>query len=157
MALQRCTNSLSFWLYIWISGLVTSHPLSLACTSAPCCSRYSTTVTRLYPAAKCRGVDCLPSTSLQFTFWRVQSFYMERWRTMSALTWESGIINFIMIPQLHGRKNITLFGVFLVLTFTTSRSPDLEASNSCLSVSKLPVHAPSRNQKIFSITASMTL
>lgn len=34
-----------------------SHPLSLACTSAPCCSNSWTVLTRLYPAARCNGVD----------------------------------------------------------------------------------------------------
>ena len=35
-----------------------THPLSLACTSAPCCNNSWTTRTRLYPAARWRGVDC---------------------------------------------------------------------------------------------------
>lgn len=34
-----------------------SYPLSLACTSAPCCSNSWTVFTRLYPAARCNGVD----------------------------------------------------------------------------------------------------
>jgi len=50
------------------------YPLSFACTSAPCCRRYSTTDTLLYPAAKWSGVDWRPSISLQFTLWIVHSF-----------------------------------------------------------------------------------
>ena len=33
----------------------------------PCCNKNSTTPTRLYPAAKWSGVECLPSKSLQLT------------------------------------------------------------------------------------------
>ena len=34
-----------------------TYPLSFACTSAPCCSKSCTILTRLYPAARWRGVD----------------------------------------------------------------------------------------------------
>lgn len=52
---------------ILIIILQITYPLSLACTSAPCANRYSTTGTLLKPAAKCSGVECLPSKSRQFT------------------------------------------------------------------------------------------
>ena len=45
-----------------------TYPLSLAWTSAPCWSKYSTVATRLNPAAKCKGVEYLPLTSQQLTF-----------------------------------------------------------------------------------------
>lgn len=57
------------------------YPLSLACTSAPWCNRYSTTDTRLYPAAKCSGVEWRPSKSLQFTFWGLQSCWKTKEET----------------------------------------------------------------------------
>lgn len=41
----------------WRKGKL-GYPLSFAWTSAPCCSRSCTTRTRLYPAARWRGVDC---------------------------------------------------------------------------------------------------
>lgn len=56
-------------------AIVGTCPLSLACTSAPCCRRYSTTDTLLYPAAKWSGVDWRPSMSLQLTLWTVHNFY----------------------------------------------------------------------------------
>ena len=39
----------------------------MACTSAPCANKYSTTGTLLNPAAKCSGVECRPSKSRQLT------------------------------------------------------------------------------------------
>lgn len=41
--------------------------MSLACTSAPCCNSICTILIRLYPAAKCNGVDRLPSLAWQLT------------------------------------------------------------------------------------------
>ncbi len=148
MALQRCTNAVFVVLWHLTPCLQHAHRLRAPADTPP------------------QPHGCIPQRSAEVWTAFPQHLYSSRpeeyrastWKDeeQSALTWESGIINFRMIPQLHGRKIITLF-VFLVLTFTTSRSPDLEASNSCLSVSELPVHAPSRNQNIFSITASMTL
>lgn len=51
------------------------NPLSLAWTSALFCSRYSTTPTLLYPAAKCSGVEYLPLASRQLTLSAVHSSY----------------------------------------------------------------------------------
>lgn len=65
---------------------IVSYPLSLACTSAPCCSRYSTTDTLLYPAAKWSGVDWRPSMSLQLTLWTVHSFCRNKHSTCLVLT-----------------------------------------------------------------------
>lgn len=44
-----------------------TNPLSLACTSAPFWRRICTTLDLLYPAAKCKGVDLLPSLAWQLT------------------------------------------------------------------------------------------
>ena len=45
-----------------------AYPLSLACTSAPCFSNSLTTDTLLYPHARCSGVDCNHSNSINNTF-----------------------------------------------------------------------------------------
>lgn len=59
---QKCIKLyFSSYKHWWIPGhwlkTALSHPLSLAWTSAPCCSSSRTVLTRLYPAARCNGVD----------------------------------------------------------------------------------------------------
>jgi len=51
------------------------YPLSLACTLAPFFSKCSTMSMRLYPLAKCNGVDKRPAKSRQLTVCGVQSAY----------------------------------------------------------------------------------
>lgn len=83
-ALPNSNSSTTCFLYLWrlrwqwtyfdmtsvqnILHIKNPNPLSLAWTSAPCCSNNCTTRLRLYPAARCKGVERRPSLAWQLTF-----------------------------------------------------------------------------------------
>ena len=58
--------------YLVVHNVLCLHAL-LCCFNLPCCKSNWTMRVRLYPAAKCKGVDLRPSEAWQLTFSGVKS------------------------------------------------------------------------------------